>query len=163
MRGRKPMPTALKILTGNRGKRPLDKHEPRPPAGVPECPDWIDDTAKAVWNRIVPLLSEMGVLTKIDGDVVADYCVATAEWGRASRFIQENGQTYEVTSPSGCVSVHPYPQVGIALKYWNIARWCATELGMTPSSRTRIRTEPFAQVDEFEAFLRADRWPSDRA
>lgn len=32
-RGRKPKPTALKVLEGNPGKRPLNDHEPIPPKG----------------------------------------------------------------------------------------------------------------------------------
>jgi len=30
MAGRKPKPTALKIIEGNPGKRPLNKNEPKP-------------------------------------------------------------------------------------------------------------------------------------
>ena len=37
-RGRKPKPTALKLLEGNPGNRPLNIAEPRP-TGVPNCPD----------------------------------------------------------------------------------------------------------------------------
>ena len=33
-RGRKPKPTALKILEGNPGKRPLNENEPIPPKGT---------------------------------------------------------------------------------------------------------------------------------
>ncbi|MEQ8198694.1 MAG: phage terminase small subunit P27 family, partial [Clostridiaceae bacterium] len=29
-RGRKPKPTAIKVLEGNPGKRPLNKNEPKP-------------------------------------------------------------------------------------------------------------------------------------
>ena len=38
MRGRRPKPTRLKVLTGNPGKRPLNENEPRPEAHVPDCP-----------------------------------------------------------------------------------------------------------------------------
>ena len=39
-RGRKPLPTALKALEGDRGKgrRPLNKDEPIPPQNNVKCP-----------------------------------------------------------------------------------------------------------------------------
>lgn len=152
------MPTELKVLTGNRGKRPLNESEPKPTQAKPVRPIEVKGLAKKVWGRIIPELTAMGVLTKIDGETVARYCIASAEWYRASLFIQENGQTYTSKDSKGRVlSINPWPQIAIATKYAAIMKWCESELGMTPSSRTRIRTEPFAQVDEFEAFLKADR------
>ena len=156
--GPRPMPTELKILTGNRGKRPLNDREPKPTPATPTCPDEVQDLARVVWDRIIPELTSMGVLTKIDGETVARYCIASAEWYRASTFIRDTGQTYTSKDSKGRVlSVNPWPQIAIATKYASIMKWCEAELGMTPSSRTRIRTEPFAEVDEFAAFLNADR------
>lgn len=37
-RGRKPKPTAMKILEGNPGERPLNEREPIPPKGNIKCP-----------------------------------------------------------------------------------------------------------------------------
>ena len=45
-RGRKPKPTALKLLEGNPGKRPLNEHEPIPPTGKIRCPSWLEEEAK---------------------------------------------------------------------------------------------------------------------
>ena len=41
IRGRKPKPTALKLLEGNPGKRPINEHEPVPPKGTVKCPTWL--------------------------------------------------------------------------------------------------------------------------
>ena len=40
-KGRKPLPTALKVLEGDRGKgrRPINKDEPTPPQSNIKCPD----------------------------------------------------------------------------------------------------------------------------
>ena len=40
-RGRASKPTALKVLEGNPGKRPLSDHEPIPPKGELKCPSWL--------------------------------------------------------------------------------------------------------------------------
>ena len=46
IRGRKPKPTALKVLEGNPGHRPLNKKEPMPKGKLPRCPEWLEDDAK---------------------------------------------------------------------------------------------------------------------
>ncbi len=50
MPGRPPKPTALKLLQGNPGKRPLPKGEPRPPVGC-EPPANLTKRARGVWDR----------------------------------------------------------------------------------------------------------------
>ncbi len=45
-RGRKPKPTALKVLEGNPGKRPLNLNEPKPEKKAPKCPSWLEPEAK---------------------------------------------------------------------------------------------------------------------
>jgi len=49
MRGRKPKPTQLKLLEGNRGHRPINGAEPKPPGAQPTCPTHLSPTAKAEW------------------------------------------------------------------------------------------------------------------
>lgn len=39
--GPKPKPTAIKILEGNPGKRPLNLNEPKPQRIAPECPVYL--------------------------------------------------------------------------------------------------------------------------
>lgn len=46
LQGRKPKPTALKILEGNPGKRKLNAKEPTPLKKAPKCPAWLDAEAK---------------------------------------------------------------------------------------------------------------------
>ena len=45
-RGRKPKPTAVKVLEGNPGKRSLNTGEPKPDKKAPRCPAWLEDEAK---------------------------------------------------------------------------------------------------------------------
>ena len=45
MRGRRPVPSRMKVLTGNPGKRPLNQHEPRRSPGSPTAHlNWADRT-----------------------------------------------------------------------------------------------------------------------
>jgi len=52
MRGRRPKPTRLKMLTGNPGKRPLNPNEPRPEATIPDAPAELSAGARAEWDRL---------------------------------------------------------------------------------------------------------------
>ena len=63
--GTKPAPTALKLLKGTQKSR-INHAEPPALAGFPDCPDHLDEVARQEWNRIVPELREMGVLSRID-------------------------------------------------------------------------------------------------
>jgi len=64
--GPKLKPTAIKILEGNPGKRPLNLNEPKPLQIAPECPDWLLDEAKKEWKRLAPELERLGLLTILD-------------------------------------------------------------------------------------------------
>ena len=82
-RGRKPKPTAMKILEGNPGKRPLNENEPVPPKGEIKSPAWLLPEAKKEWKRLAPSLEAMGVLTMADWTAFQGYCQAYARWKEA--------------------------------------------------------------------------------
>jgi hypothetical protein len=50
MRGRRPKPTRLKLLTGNSGKHSLNVDEPRPEVAIPECPAELGPVAHREWT-----------------------------------------------------------------------------------------------------------------
>ena len=52
MRGRKPIPTELKRLNGNPGKRPLSDKEPQPEPKLPRAPSFLNKVPNGgVWAR----------------------------------------------------------------------------------------------------------------
>jgi P27 family predicted phage terminase small subunit len=135
-RGRKPLPTALKILEGDRGKgrRPLNENEPRPPKGVIKWPSWLMPEAKKEWKRLAPSLEAMGLLTIWDIDSFSAYCQAYARWREAEEFITQHGSIFK--TPSGYVQ--QVPQVSIAQQNLKIMQSLAGEFGLSPSTRSRI-------------------------
>ena len=133
-RGRKPKPTALKILEGNPGKRPLNPHEPIPPKGDLRCPTWLMPEAKKEWKRLASSLEAMGVLTMADLTPFAGYCQAYARWREAEEFITQQGSIFK--TPSGYVQ--QIPQVSIAQQNLKIMQSFCSEFGLTPATRARI-------------------------
>mgnify|MGYP007027670339 CR=1 FL=1 len=55
MAGRPKKPTALKVLEGNPGKRPLLGNEPHPRVAGVTCPSFLGKTAKTEWGRSRPV------------------------------------------------------------------------------------------------------------
>jgi len=136
MRGRKPKPTRLKLITGNPGKRALNMDEPRPDAQVPECPAELSPAARREWDRLVGDLSKLRLLTNLDRAALAAYCGAYALWAEATEAIQKFGAM--VKSPSGYPIQSPY--VSIANRQAELMMRIAGEFGFTPASRSRIAT-----------------------
>jgi P27 family predicted phage terminase small subunit len=112
-RGRKPKPTALKVLEGNPGKRPLNKNEPQPERKAPRCPSWLEPEAKKEWKRMAKTLETIGVLTQVDKAAFAGYCQAYARWKEAEEFLSKHGTIFK--TPSGYIQ--QVPQVSIAQTY----------------------------------------------
>lgn len=132
--GRKPKPTALKVLEGNPGKRPLNTKEPKPKSNAPKCPTWLEAEAKKEWRRMSKQLELMGLLTEVDMAAFAGYCQAYARWKEAEEFISKHGTI--VKTPSGYWQ--QVPQVSIASNYLKIMGKFCEQFGLTPSARSRL-------------------------
>lgn len=135
-RGRKPKPTQLKILEGDRGKgrRPLNRDEPVPEQGGVQCPDWLLPYAKEEWERLAPAMISMKVLTDNDVQAFAGYCQAYARWREAEEYIARNGMIFK--TPSGYIQ--QVPQVSISMQNLKVMQSFCSEFGLTPASRARI-------------------------
>ena len=142
MRGRRPKPTRLKLLTGNPGKRALNAHEPQPEPTVPECPVELGPVARREWDRLAVELSALRILTNLDRAALAAYCGAYAMWAEATEAIQKFGTM--VKSPSGFPQQSPY--VAVANRQAEIMIRIAAEFGFTPASRSRISMPVMART-----------------
>lgn len=156
IRGRKTKPTALKVLEGNPGKRPLNDREPVPPKATLKCPAWLLPEAKKEWKRLAPALEAMGVLTMADLTAFEGYCQAYARWKEAEAFITQHGSIFQ--TPSGYVQ--QVPQVSIAQQNLKIMQSFCSEFGLTPATRARIiaggGSEDGASEDPMERLLKGE-------
>ena len=147
--GRPRKPTALKLLTGNPGKRALPKHEPKPRAvsGL-LCPDWMPDEGRALWARLEPLLSRLGVLTEADAEALAVLCDSWAEWLAARAVVREQGATY--FSQRGEA---PRPEVRIADAAAKRFVTLLGRFGLTPADRAKVTAVALEEVDPMDELL----------
>lgn len=137
MKGRKPIPTAIKRLNGNPGRRPLNDAEPKLPVGGFSCPKHLNALAKKEWRRVVVDMRVAGVLTRVDRAALEAYCVSYARWLQAEEEVEREGIT--IVGPKGGVMKNP--AVSVSLQERAIMHKFAAEFGMTPSSRSRLKVE----------------------
>ena len=84
MKGRKPLPTKLKLLCGNPGKQKLPKGEPEPDSNIPAPPAVLNDYALEEWNRVTPVLLALGLISDLTVPAVIAYCDAYSDWRTAT-------------------------------------------------------------------------------
>lgn len=148
-RGPPPKPRALKKLEGTFRKDRDGGNVLEPPPGVPVCPKWLGKVAREEWERVVPQLVTLNVLTGLDGGALERYCVAHGNWVKAQRDVDKSGMV--IKTPFG---PQKNPSVKIAMDERAAARLLAGELGLSPSARSRVKVDkPQAPEDQSEKFL----------
>lgn len=135
MAGRRPKPTALKLIQGNPGRRKLNASEPKPTAGA-EPPPGMTDGAVRAWKLVAPQLQRLGLLTEIDSHALMLFCEAHATFTTAREKLAATGEV--VRSPKGYPIWNPY--LAIRNRSMEQMRQFMIEFGMTPAARSRIST-----------------------
>jgi P27 family predicted phage terminase small subunit len=134
-RGRKPKPTKLRLVGGNAGHRPLPEDEPEPEPDLPEPPDHLNEIALAEWERIGRQLLDQGLVTQLDRAALAAYCVDYARWAEAERQVLDTGI---VLWKDGIPMFNPFIELADKAKKQMLR--AAVEFGLSPSSRTRVKS-----------------------
>lgn len=141
MRGRKPQPTALKVLRGNPGKRPINRDEPTPPPldrRVPADLGDDDDEARREWRRTIAPAIGTGQITSADRAMAVAHCLLWSTW----------------RSQLADAALHPHasnPSRLGANKTFALLVRVDAELGLTPSARSRVKVAAAReQVDPVE-------------
>lgn len=146
--GRPPKPTALKKLKGTLRKHRQRTREWQPPAGAPPMPTSLDARAREVWRDAVGLLLPAGILTKADGEALADYCRAVSRADAADELVAAAGLT---TATAEGIKVHP--AVTIARRERDAAARFRSLFGLDPSSRSKLNVPEKPKEDPTEDFL----------
>jgi P27 family predicted phage terminase small subunit len=160
MAGRRPKPTAVKVLQGNPGKRKLNQDEPKPARGPLGAPSYLTPDAAEEWRRIVPELERIGVLTQVDGTALASYCMAFSRWVQAEKEITQYGVVIKepiLDKQGGYVGdrLKKNPACTAAMACQKEMRALMSLFGLDPSSRTRISAKkPQEKVSPLAALLK---------
>lgn len=147
MRGRKPIPNAIKRKRGD-GKRDSGKRvipeEPKAPPGAPPVPPFIRGDVLEAWHAFSAQLAELDTLHTTDGAALLILCEAWAQMRESARGLAD----------SGAVIRHPNGQPGASpwLKPYHdaakLVKSMLAEFGLTPSSRSRASAAAAAKPDD---------------
>lgn len=131
--GRKPTPTALKLVTGKKG-RGINRQEPKFEPAAPVPPDELEPAARKHWDRLVADLATSGVALRADSTALAGLCDQLATFDYANEMLRSGGWT--VATEFG-EKASPFVQIRNAA--WRAAASMLAEFGLTPSSRSRVK------------------------
>ena len=152
IKGRKPLPNAIKKITGVRKSR--IKNEPKmPKLRDSDAPDYLDELGKEKWNQLYPILKRTGVLLATDADILAVCCDAYSTWRKANKELHL-AVSLEIETPNGGRQQAPIvaTERNARLTYMR----ALTELGLTPSSRARLNvaSDETPELAELNAMIR---------
>jgi P27 family predicted phage terminase small subunit len=161
VKGRKPLSNATKEASGAFIKDPQRRNadEPKPKLGRPKIPAAVEDdpTAKSRWHWVCDQLESMNLLAVTDQGLIAGYCLdysmmlalwETIKGGNVSD-MDEKGRTKLKPEAN---QFHTYSDRILKRE---------AELGLTPSSRSRLKAPQTEKEDEFDIWLkrRTERRP----
>jgi P27 family predicted phage terminase small subunit len=150
--GRKPKPTALKLIQGTWRPDCHNPNEPKPKAGIPPCPKFLQGDARKLYKKTAKKLARIGLMTELDDMALAMLCQGWAEYLEATDQVRKSGIL--VKSPNGFPVLNPYlTAANQALKK---VRALLAEFGMTPGSRSRIHAAATSEesADEWTKLLK---------
>jgi P27 family predicted phage terminase small subunit len=156
MHGPPPLPTKLKLLRGNPGRRKL--HDDLEPASAPQCPappDHLSRHAAAEWRRVAPELHQLGLLSVLDEASFACYCSAYGLWRQAEEALAEGF----ITAPGSEKNTVVNPLLKIATQAARDTIRFGNEFGLSPASRSRVAMRAASAPSKFEGLLGgSDGW-----
>jgi P27 family predicted phage terminase small subunit len=153
MRGPKPKPIELRVLHGAAAERAHAEH-PQPRRALPRCPDNLEGEAAKCWHRLARELYDAGLLSNIDRDALANYCIAYARHQKAEEMVAKSSEMLkakDTVDADGNVKAGGFyqnPWLSIANKAQETMLKLAAEFGMTPSSRSRVKAEISAAKEQ---------------
>ena len=137
MRGRKPKPTFLKLVAGNPSRRPLNDAEPQPTGDLMKPPEWLTESQREIWQTAIDS-SPPGLLRSIDESVFCVWVIAKDMHRNAAEKIAQSGTLVRIPN-----SNYPMqsPWVPVLNRQALIMLKACSEMGFTPSSRSRVKVE----------------------
>ena len=160
---RHPQTTASRIATGQAKTHPerVNHDEPAPPPGAPIKPEHLDEYASEAWDHVVGLFDEMSMLSRADGTLIELYAVTYSGYRQALVSVTKTGQVLVLrrddTNGTGAVEVRRNPYSVELHKYMDRLAKLLAEMGLTPSSRSRVAVVKKDQDDPFTEWLKAKR------
>ncbi len=142
MAGRRPKPTELKLVSGNPGKRAINKKEPKPKREIPSCPAYLSSESKVAWGRLSVLLDRMGVLTEADSAALERLCDCYSDILICRQSLIADGWTYKTVDALGNTLIKGNPAATQLRAADAQFKSYLIEFGLTPAARSKVHATP---------------------
>ena len=162
-RGPPPDPSVIQMLKGNPSKKGVNRDEPTPDAvsGDYPAPPELEGRPAEIWRDFVRTASNMRVLTQADLFTIARYCIERDLYLICYQQVKQGGEYFTV------YEVDPDTKK-TRIKFTHVAPWATQmhrhhaaclrieqEFGMTPSSRSQVKThgsaDPLSALAKWQA------------
>ena len=153
--GRKPKPREVQIAEGRHKKNPKRFASPVPPtaSAVPLMPPHFEGEAHAAWVQLERVMRPAGMWTATYEFAIQLFCESWAHYCAARDIVDATGIAITTEDASGetqtkrnafSVEMHKYKDETIKL---------LTELGLTPSARSRVTVADSEEPDNLLKML----------
>ncbi|MBT3142905.1 phage terminase small subunit P27 family [Ruegeria litorea] len=140
MKGRKPKIANVVPMKGNIQKE------------IPPAPNFLDDTARDVWDELAPELVSKGRLELLFIYQFGSYCAAVSSFIAATNTIAMEGQFYSTGKGRNGNQLRKHPAVTLQQDAMSSMRRDSALFGLSPVDATRL--ESGAQGDLFEQVMK---------
>ena len=117
---------------------------------------WDDDIAAEAWARIVGQLEQLGTASEADAMTIELYCITYSRFRKALEELNRDG-SLTIMTDGGNTKANPVAT--IASQASTQLQSLLAELGLTPSSRSRVRTTAEQPRDALAEFLARKKAP----
>lgn len=153
MKGRKAIPSAMKVLRGTDQpvRMPEQENAPARVEKLPPAPKWFSALAKKIYKTKGQELINQNVIATVDLDMFLLYCNEYAAYIESSEELRK----WKMTDNLGEDAMKRYKRlVQINKQAWERSKSIAIEFGFTPSARSRVSPlKGEKQLSEFEKMM----------
>ena len=113
------------------------------------CPSWVKGSiARKQFDFIAAELRRLGVITNLDINPLAQYCVAYANYVQATKELKSQSLLIKYTNKNGSTNLIENPLIKIQLKYSDEMKKWANVLGLTIDSRLKFAISKTQEVKD---------------
>lgn len=138
-RGPKRTPTSALQLSGSWRGDARDRTEPQPGTAIPRCPSTLDKLGRATWASLIPIVTNMRVMTEADGHALALLCEAWSRYVRITNKLRTTNDLMPIRTADGTViGYNANPLWRMQLDAEAAVRRGLDEFGLSPASRAGV-------------------------
>lgn len=157
-RGPVAKPAELKVLEGNRGKRPMTMNLDstfRPEAGMPKEPKDLSPGAKKIWKRLGAELLRYNLISVVYSDLFEELCETISDvkdlrhsFRGKQKMLRAEGKdasdAFTVLTPNGMPQQHPLYQILKSERQMMLS--LMAKFGLSPAEQANVTTAIRAQL-----------------